>query len=171
MLAGLGVVGLAGYKVLDNNKKPSVSEPIFTGEATKQTVDLYYVLTGDKGKNGRKIGCDDSLVLARQEIETSSSLTDTLARLMMAPRRSSNGYYNALAGARLLIEKYSLGSANPATLHLTGTLKPGGICDVPRIEAQLTETVKQFVDISAESNPDIRIFLNGKPLAKALSSK
>jgi predicted negative regulator of RcsB-dependent stress response len=171
-LVVLVVAGFVGYAIMENNKKnQNGTEPVFTGEATKQTVDLYYVLLDDNGKNGQKIGCNDSLVLAKEEIETSSNITDTLARLMGAPRRSSNGYYNALAGARLSIQKYALGSANPATLYLTGQIKPGGTCDVPRIEAQLMQTVKQFTDTSNGRQPDLRIFLNNKPLAKALSTK
>lgn len=162
----------AGYKIMENNKNnQKVSEPVFTGEATKQSIELYYVLLDDNGKNGIKIGCNDSLVLAKEEIETSSNITDTLARLIGAPRRSSNGYYNALAGARLSIAKYALGSTDPPTLHLTGQIKPGGTCDVPRIEAQLRETVKQFTDTSNGREPDLRIFLNNKPLSKALSTK
>jgi hypothetical protein len=172
VVIGLGGAVFAGNRIMENNrKKAAPSEPIFTGEATVQTVDLYYVLPGDNGKNGQKFGCNDSLVLAKQEIKTSSNIQDTLALLMMAPRRSSNEYYNALAGSQLLIEKYALGAARPATLHLRGTLKQGGACDAPRIEAQLRETVKQFVDTSTGEIPEIKIYINGKPLSKVLSTK
>jgi hypothetical protein len=42
----------------------------------------------------------------------------------------------------------------------------GGECDSPRVQAQLEQTVLQFPSVT-----DVAIFINGKPLAEALSLK
>jgi hypothetical protein len=39
----------------------------------------------------------------------------------------------------------------------------GGVCDEPRVRAQLEETALQFVTVDSVS-----IFVNGQPLAEAL---
>ena len=52
------------------------------------------------------------------------------------------------------------------TVYLTGAVQPGGVCDIPRIEAQLTQTAVTAVGaIRAE------IYVNGVGLAEALSLK
>jgi hypothetical protein len=52
------------------------------------------------------------------------------------------------------------------TIHLTGTLMLGGVCDNPRAQAQIEETAFQFA-----TENEVTIFLNGTPLQEALSLK
>jgi spore germination protein GerM len=47
-----------------------------------------------------------------------------------------------------------------ATINLTGTIQTGGVCDAPRIEAQIEQTALQFVTIQS-----VNILINGQPLA------
>jgi len=53
-----------------------------------------------------------------------------------------------------------------AIVALKGTLTLSGVCDNPRVEAQLTETGKQFDNVK-----EVEVLINGKPLKDALSGK
>jgi spore germination protein GerM len=53
-----------------------------------------------------------------------------------------------------------------ASVYLIGTLLMGGECDVPRVQAQLEQTVLQFPTVT-----EVAIYINGKPLAEVLSLK
>jgi len=53
-----------------------------------------------------------------------------------------------------------------AVINLTGTMALGGVCDIPRVEAQLESTVLQFSTVQ-----EVSIFVNGKPLKDVLSLK
>jgi hypothetical protein len=53
-----------------------------------------------------------------------------------------------------------------AIVKLSGTLMLGGVCDNPRVEAQLEETALQFSTVSRVS-----VFVNGVPLEGLLSGE
>jgi len=53
-----------------------------------------------------------------------------------------------------------------AIIHLTGTVVLGGVCDAPRLEAQIEQTALQFSTVS-----DVAVFVNDTPLEEVLSSK
>jgi hypothetical protein len=42
----------------------------------------------------------------------------------------------------------------------------GGVCDNPRVEAQIEETALQFATVS-----EVAVFVNGKPLEEIISLK
>ena len=60
----------------------------------------------------------------------------------------------------------ALHSSDPVTVYLSGALRPGGVCDVPRIEAQLTQTAVASVGAVRAD-----IYVNGVGLTEALSLK
>jgi hypothetical protein len=140
-----------------------------SGKAAElQTVTAYYVLVDDGGSNGVRFGCNDSLVGVAH---SSSAGEDTLAaavRALLDPEaeaeqsQPSPEVYNALSGSDL---KFLSGSfdGTTVTVYLAGQLSMGGVCDVPRVEAQLTHTAVTAVGaIRAE------IYVNGLTLAEAL---
>ena len=49
---------------------------------------------------------------------------------------------------------------------LAGKLLLGGVCDDPRVEAQLVETARRFSTVR-----EVEIVINGKPLKEVLSEK
>jgi hypothetical protein len=53
-----------------------------------------------------------------------------------------------------------------ATIHLSGTLRLSGVCDNPRVEAQIEETALQFATVK-----QVQVFVNNIVLEKALSLK
>ncbi|TLM84328.1 hypothetical protein FDW84_11935 [Pseudarthrobacter sp. NamE5] len=133
------------------------------------TVTAYYVLLDDGGKHGVRFGCNDSLVGFAQESRAGEEpLAAAIGALLNAPQQavhSAGGAtaYNALSESRL---KFLAGSfdGTTVTVYLTGVLRPGGTCDVPRMEAQLTQTALASVGaIRAE------IYVNGRTLTEALT--
>ncbi|TLM73896.1 hypothetical protein FDW81_07855 [Pseudarthrobacter sp. NamB4] len=119
--------------------------------------------------HGVRFGCNDSLVGFAQESRAGEEpLAAAMAALLDAPQEavlSSGGAaaYNALSGSRL---KFLSGSfdGTTVTVYLAGVMRPGGTCDIPRMEAQLTQTALAAVGaIRAE------IYVNGRTLTEAMT--
>ncbi|MCL4208799.1 GerMN domain-containing protein, partial [Patescibacteria group bacterium] len=68
--------------------------------------------------------------------------------------------------SNLVLDKATITSSGIAEVYLTGELKLGGTCDVPRAQAQLEQTIRQFSSVN-----QVKIYLNGQPLDQALSSR
>ena len=157
---------------------PSIAPPNATASPTElptitffsakpQIVKIFLITLGDNGKSGKLIGCGDSLVPVEIALEpTADVLRATLIELLnlssvMTPGQS--GLYNALSLSELAIQELDIANGE-AIIYLSGTLIIGGECNIPRIEAQLTETVLQFSNIDRAS-----IFINDIPLEELLS--
>lgn len=131
-------------------------------------VKLFFVALDDNGKLGKKIGCNDSIVAVERAIPaTQAPLTATLKELLAIKERNIGqaGLYNALANANLKIDGVAVVSGK-AIIQLSGTLSLSGVCDDPRVEAQLKELALQFSTVK-----EVSITLNGVPIEKALSGK
>lgn len=120
------------------------------------------------GLNGGNVGCGDRVVLVDQAVgETQAPLRAALDALLREnqPRLTSDNLYNALAASDLHLDSVNLQNGT-AAISLSGTLSLGGVCDSPRVEAQLRQTALQFSTVS-----DVTITLNGAPLSEALSGR
>jgi len=76
-----------------------------------------------------------------------------------------SGLYNALYLSNLQVGDVTIANGQ-AIIHLTGTLMMGGVCDIPRVEAQLTEIALQFSTVTS-----VAVFINDIPLKDVLSLK
>lgn len=140
--------------------------PVATGEA--QQVKIYLVALEDNGQTGTKIGCGDSLVAVTREIApTKSVLQAALRELLSLKDRNygQSGLYNALYQSNLKVDSAEI-TNGVATVRLTGQVQLGGVCDNPRFDQQLRQTVLQFPTIKSA-----KIFINGKPLEDIVSEK
>lgn len=139
--------------------KPAVEE---------KDVLLYFVDIDDNGQKGLKIGCNDSLVSVIQKIDnTATPMTVALDKLLgMKEQTVGADLYNSLYQSNLVLDKATITSSGIAVVYLTGELKLGGTCDVPRVQAQLEQTIRQFSSVN-----QVKIYLNGQPLDQALSSR
>lgn len=136
-----------------------------TPESSPQNlqVRLFYIMLND---NGKEIGCGDSLAVVLKDIpKTQTPLTDTLKLLLSNHNKNINGMYNALYQSNLTLEKATITDRH-AKVYLSGTLLQGGVCDSPRIKAQLENTISQFNTIDS-----YEIFINNKSLDSLLSGK
>ncbi|XAS67310.1 GerMN domain-containing protein [Micrococcaceae bacterium Sec5.7] len=128
---------------------------------------VYYVALDDGGGSGVRFGCNDSLVAVHSTGRaTGEPLQMALQRLLGGgtdPEAQAAGLYNALAGSTL---KFVSGYFNGTTVvvNLTGAVQPGGVCDIPRMEAQLTQTA-----VTAVGAVRAEIYIDGVRLAEVLS--
>lgn len=74
-----------------------------------------------------------------------------------------SGLYNALYQSTLSVEDVRIENVQ-AIIQLSGQLVLGGVCDNPRVEAQLVETALQFATVKS-----VTIFIHGKALKEVLS--
>ncbi len=132
--------------------------------AAAEQINLYLIAIGDNGQTGEKIGCGDSLIPVTREITagptTPEKITAALTLLFSLHDRDygQSGLTNALYASHLQVQGVAL-QGNKAAVYLTGTLSLAGVCDDPRVEAQIAATAKQFAGVSG-----VLIFLNGGPL-------
>jgi hypothetical protein len=131
-------------------------------------VKLFFVAINDNGASGKKIGCDDSIVAIDRVIPaTIAPLTAALKELFSLTDRNygQSGLYNALYQSRLKIDSISIVSGK-ATIRLSGSLVLGGVCDTPRVQAQIEQVALQFSTVKT-----VAVYLNNVPLQQALSEK
>ncbi|MDO6145352.1 GerMN domain-containing protein [Paenarthrobacter aurescens] len=158
--------------MLEPSPRPGTSAPEPTATPTVIPVDaenigpaVYYVAIDDGGARGVRFGCNDSLVPVRGVATPGDPLSVALSRLLETgmPVDSDAALYDALANSSL---RYLSGYMSGATVvvNLSGSLRPGGVCDIPRIQAQLTQTIVQ-----ASGASRAEIYVNGRTLTEALS--
>jgi hypothetical protein len=145
---------------------PATPVPVAPTPAGATRVQIFMVVVDDNGRSGKRIGCNDSVVPVDAEIEpTTSVLRAALERLLSArqQRYGADGrYYNALHASRLQIDRLEIGADGRATVALSGSVSIGGVCDEPRVIAQIEETVRQFPNVRSTA-----ITVNGRPLEQS----
>ena len=133
-----------------------------------ERTNIYLIAVGDEGESGKEIGCGDSVVPVEVPIEpTIAPLTAGLKELVAIDSRiyGQSGLYNALHQSDLTVESVAI-QDREAIIRLSGTLTIGGVCDAPRVQAQLEETALQFSTVDSVS-----IFVNGDPLETILQAQ
>jgi hypothetical protein len=142
--------------------------PPTSTSATEQTVKIVLIALEDNGQSGTLVGCGDSAIPITVTIpRTQGILRATLEKLFSAKQQfyGEVGYYNALYQSDLQVASVTI-EQGKAIIHLTGNVVLGGVCDAPRVEAQIEQTALQFSTVS-----DVAVFINDVPLEEVLSSK
>ncbi|MDE3089540.1 MAG: hypothetical protein KGJ80_09205 [Chloroflexota bacterium] len=148
---------------------PSTPTRTATLAAGTMRVKIFLVAINDNGKAGKKIGCNDSIVAVDRFIPvTLAPLTAALKELFSLTDRTygQSGLYNALYQSKLKIATPIAIVSGKATINLSGSLVLNGVCDNPRVEAQIKETALQFSTVKT-----VAASINGIALEKALSEK
>jgi hypothetical protein len=130
--------------------------------------NIYLIAIGDAGQTGKEIGCDDSVVPVEVEIEpTIAPLRAALEQLLAIDTETygQSGLYSALYASDLTVGSIDIVQGK-ATIALSGDLVLAGVCDNPRVAAQLEETALQFSTVN-----QVEILLNGEPLDQVLSQQ
>jgi hypothetical protein len=130
--------------------------------------NIYLIAIGDAGETGKEIGCDDSVVPVEVEIEpTIAPLRAALEQLLAIDTETygQSGLYSALYASDLTVGSINIVQGK-ATIALSGDLVLAGVCDNPRVAAQLEETALQFSTVN-----QVEILLNGEPLDQVLSQQ
>lgn len=137
-------------------------------QGTVNEIKIYLTAIDDNGKSGEMIGCGDSVVpVVRSIASTTAPLSAALSELLNLKGQyyGQSGLYNALYQSNLKLDKATVQNGT-AIINLSGNLLLGGVCDDPRVEAQLTQTVLQFSTVKSAD-----IYINNKPLKEVLSEK
>ena len=138
-------------------------EPAVSGGPTAgREVKVFLVALDDKGRRGRRIGCDDSLVPVTRTVRAGDLLKAAVEELLLIPREYEGGLGNYWAGEGLRVQSAAI-AAGVATIRIGGTLPVAGVCDMPRIEEQIKSTALQFRGVRS-----VRVFLNGQRLSDAI---
>lgn len=163
------VEGPSGSKTI-SNAFSVVASNTDNGDNTSGLFDetqIYLIALEDNGQSGAAIGCGDSAIPVTVSIEpTIAPLTAALEKMFAIDEQyyGQSGLYNALYPSNLSVQGIDINNRH-ATIALTGDLQAGGTCDVPRIEAQLKETARQYYTIDTVS-----VTVNGQPLENMLSA-
>jgi hypothetical protein len=148
---------------------PIILPPTSTPSQGATSIKIYLIALEDNGISGKKIGCNDSAVPVFINIEpTVAVLKASLIELLKLEGKreyGQSGLTNSLYQSHLSIESLNIVNRE-AIIKLSGTLTSGGVCDDPRIKAQLEETALQFSTIDKVS-----IFINNIPLDQLLSGR
>jgi hypothetical protein len=148
--------------------QPSATPVLPSPTSANLTIKVYLIAIGDKGVSGKTVGCGDSVVAVQKSIPHAPAVLKGAFDALCSIKDQyygQSGLYNALYQSNLHLERAVLEDGK-ATIHLAGTLKMGGECDTPRVEAQIRETALQFATVK-----EADIYLNGQPLKEALSLK
>jgi hypothetical protein len=118
--------------------------------------------------DGGPVGCGDSVVPVEVQVEpTRAPLRAALNALLAIDEEyyGQSGLYNALHNSDLTVGSINIVNAQ-AIIYLNGDLSLAGVCDDPRVEAQLRRTALQFSTVNA-----VTIYLNGEPLEDVLGGR
>ncbi len=109
---------------------------------------IFLIAVDDNGKSGKLIGCGDSVIPVQVLIPATQGVLRAALNALLSirdPYYGESGLYNSLYQSNLQVGDVTI-TDGQAVIHLTGTLMLGGECDIPRVEAQLTEIALQFTD-------------------------
>ena len=153
---------LSAALVLISVAAAAPASPAQRGARTRE-VKVYLVALDDRGKRGRRVGCDDSLVPVTRTIRGAGApLKAAVEELLAVPHEYEGGLGNYWYGENLRVQSAAV-RAGVATIRIRGRLFVAGVCDEPRIEGQIRETARQFRGVRS-----VRVFLNGRRLADAI---
>jgi hypothetical protein len=138
----------------------------YTGAITgvSGTVTVYTALLANPNlfdfSNQYARGCDVLVMVPHAIAPTPRVLNTALAILFADEKDYGFPPANFIATQDNLAFYYATITNGIANVYLTGVVGPiDGVCDVPRIETQITETALQFPTVQG-----VRIFLNNEPL-------
>jgi hypothetical protein len=127
-------------------------------------VTVYLIALEDAGAVGPAVGCGDSAVPVELLVPPAEDPVRAALEALFSIRQPDYaGRYNALHQSSLQVESVEI-EAGEAVVRLSGSLLSGGVCDDPRIVAQLQETVLQSADVET-----VTIYVNDRPLEEWFS--
>ncbi len=154
-----------------NYEQPSTSgKPTPVPVARTMKVKVAIIALNDNGKSGPKIGCEDSVVYIEKKVTDSAEpMNAAFNQLFALPSEKITDpaypdLYNVLyklehktSGQPLRFSEATL-SNGEAKIYLTGDMTGlGGICDSPRVQAQIDQTALQFSTVKT-----VTVYLNKK---------
>ncbi|MBE2271801.1 MAG: LysM peptidoglycan-binding domain-containing protein [Anaerolinea sp.] len=176
--AGAGQQWVVGAAPLDGSAG-AISRPfVVSGSTTPPTAtpgavlfdraNIYMIALNDAGQTGQAVGCGDSAIPVLRTFQPTVAPLTAALQILLAQRSQyygESGLYNALYQSSLALEGVNIVNRE-AIINLVGQLVIGGVCDAPRLQAQIELTALQFATIDR-----VTINVNGQPLSQLLSSQ
>jgi LysM repeat protein len=137
--------------------------PAPTEEPSGFTITRIYLISLN---DGGPLGCGDTLVPVTVEIPaTRAVLRASLDKLLSlhSAYYGESGLYNALYQSQLTLDDVRIDD-RVATIRLSGQVVLGGVCDTPRIQAQLEQIALQFSTVD-----EVNVYVNGNLLQDLLN--
>jgi hypothetical protein len=131
--------------------------------ASPDTATIFLVSLDDGGP----LGCEDTLVPVTVDVPAATTTEGRIEAALSAlfaihdAYYGQSGLYNALYQNTLTIDEVRIEN-DAAGIILSGSTGARGVCDDPRIEGQIAETVRQFTGFSR-----VVVILDGGMLADA----
>jgi hypothetical protein len=176
--AGVGQHWVVSVATLDGSAGTTSQAFIVAGTSTFPTptpsaalfdrANIYMIALNDAGQSGQTVGCGDSAVPVLRTFQPTVAPLTAALQILLAQRTQyygESGLYNALYQSNLTLEGVNIVN-RVANIKLVGQLTIGGVCDAPRLQAQIELTARQFSTIDG-----ITINVNGVPLSQLLSSQ
>ena len=105
---------------------------------------VYMVAIGDNGKQGKRIGCGDSLVPVTWQSVRVNALQDVYQDVVgNRDYDYSSTLKNPIAETKLDVSSASVDESGIARVFLTGEFNVSGRCDAERVQAQLEQPAYQ----------------------------
>jgi len=165
LLATVALIALGGLSGCSKDSNDNVASE--KQNQNKQGTSIYLVemdgTNSDDSLGVPNIGCDDKLVEVK--IDKKLSPQEALEELFAYDKyNEEDGLYNAFGlSDNLKIEKMVVAN-DFAIVTLSEDLIVSGMCDEPRVYAQIIETLTQFDEIDG-----VDIFIGDKELSSYLS--
>jgi LysM repeat protein len=140
-----------------------VPAPAPSEEPTGFTITRIHLISLN---DGGSLGCGDSIVPVTVEIPATRAVLRATLNKLLSVRTAyygESGLYNALYQSQLTLDDVRIDN-RIATIRLSGQVVLGGVCDSPRVQAQLEQAALQFSTVD-----QVKIYLNGNPLQDVLS--
>lgn len=147
---------------------PTAAPPTAIPPSTVTNINIVLIALNDNGASGPAVGCGDSAIFVRVQIPyTQAVLRASIEKLLSLHSKDygESGLYNALYQSNLSLDTLALVDGK-ATIGLKGQLVSGGVCDDPRMIAQIEQTALQFSTVKS-----VVITVNGVEIHEALSGK
>ncbi|MFA7277722.1 MAG: hypothetical protein WC101_01900 [Candidatus Gracilibacteria bacterium] len=136
-----------------SNPPSAPATPAPTPVATTNQTTVYMIKLDDNGATtgSVQVGCGDSAIpvaatASYQFIPTDPVASINAAMLTLlnttATQYQPQSLMNSLAGQTMTIQSVDQ-SGTQYTVHLNGSFSFGGTCDMPRVKAQVEETIKK----------------------------
>ncbi len=151
LLTGVLALSLAGCSTPSTPPAQNIPNPPVALTTTDTTV--YAIKLNDNGTslNSVQVGCGDSAMPVQMTAPNAYDDTDPVASInaaMMtllsttATSFNTQGYQNPLSNQAMVIQSVTQSGTN-YTVKLNGSFTFGGVCDMPRVRAQVEETIKK----------------------------
>lgn len=143
-------------------------QPSETPEPSLGEVSIFLIALEDSGA-GIPVGCGDSLVEVKRTVEIKDGAVQAALEELFALKTQQDGesgLFTALYQSNLQVESVNIGTDGVARVALTGEYLLGGVCDNPRFQGQIEQTI--LVNSGADS---VAVTINGQALEELLSSQ